>query len=134
MQTIQAKNIDEYIAAFPDDVRKQLERMRTAIRKAAPKAEEAMKYGIPTFVLNGNLVHFAAYKNHIGFYPAPMGIEAFEKETKRYQYGKGTLQFPLDEPIPLPLITKITKFRVEKNLEKKASKGKATKVKSTRKK
>ena len=118
MQNVQAKNIDEYIAAFPPDIRKRLEEMRATIRKAAPEAEEAISYAIPTFKLKGNLVHFAAFKHHIGFYPAPRGIEAFKKELSPYEGGKGTVQFPLDQPLPLPLITKIVKFRVKDNLEK----------------
>jgi uncharacterized protein YdhG (YjbR/CyaY superfamily) len=124
MKSTQAENIDDYIAVFPKDTQKILQEIRSTIQKAAPKAEEAIKYAIPTFVLNGNLVHFAAYKNHIGFYPAPMGIEAFKKETAPYEAGKGTLQFPLDKPIPLKLIRKIVKFRVEVNLEKGKSKSK----------
>jgi uncharacterized protein YdhG (YjbR/CyaY superfamily) len=118
MQNVQAKNIDEYIAAFPADIRKRLEEMRATIRKAAPEAEEAIAYAIPTFRLKGNLVHFAAFKNHIGFYPAPRAIEAFKKELSGYEGGKGTVQFPLDKPLPLPLITKIVKFRVKDNLER----------------
>jgi len=112
------KNIDEYIATFPKDVQAKLQKIRTTIKKAAPKAEEAIKYQMPTFTLNGNLVHFAAYKNHIGFYPAPSGIEAFKTELARYESGKGTLKFPLDEAIPFGLITKVVKYRVKKNLEK----------------
>lgn len=116
------KNIDEYITSFPDDVQVLLQKIRNTIHAAAPAAEEAIKYGIPTFVLNGNLVHFGGYKSHIGFYPAPMGIEAFKEETAQYEAGKGTLQFPLDKPLPLDLITRIVKFRVEKSLEKKQKK------------
>ncbi len=111
-------NIDEYIATFPKDIQAKLQKIRATIKKAAPKAEEAIKYQIPTFTLNGNLVHFAAYKNHIGFYPAPSGIEAFKKELAPYESGKGTLKFPLDEPIPYGLITKVVKYRVKKNLGK----------------
>lgn len=118
MQNVQAQNIDEYIAAFPNDIQKLLKQMRTTIRKAAPKAEEAIKYAIPTFVLHGNLVHFAAFKNHIGFYPAPTGIAAFKKELARFEGSKGAIKFPLDQPLPLSLITKIVKFRVAQNLEK----------------
>ena len=117
MQNIQARNIDEYIAAFPKDIQKKLVEMREAIRKAAPEAEETISYAIPTFKLQGNLVHFAAHKNHIGFYPAPRGIEAFKKELSRYEGGKGTIQFPFDKPLPIPLISKIVKFRVKDNLE-----------------
>ncbi len=113
-----AKNIDEYIAAFPADVQKSLQEVRATIRKAAPKAEEAIKYGIPTFVLNGNLVHFGGYNNHIGFYPAPSGIEAFKKELAPYEAGKGTIRFPLDKPIPLTLIKKVVEFRVAISKEK----------------
>jgi uncharacterized protein YdhG (YjbR/CyaY superfamily) len=122
MKGTQARNIDEYIAGFPDDVQKALEEIRSTIRKAAPKAEEAIKYAIPTYVLHGNLVHFAAFKNHIGFYPAPAGIDAFEKELAKYREGKGTIQFPLGEKIPLSLITKVVKFRVKQNTEKANSK------------
>jgi len=118
MKPDQAKTIDEYIAGYPDDVQQLLQTIRTTIHNAAPQAEEAMAYGIPTFKLNGNLVHFGGYKNHIGFYPAPMGIEAFKEETAQYEAGKGTLQFPVDQPMPLALIEKIVKFRVEKNLAK----------------
>ena len=118
MKTTQAENIDAYIAGFPEDIQKRLESMRATIRKAAPEAEEDIKYAIPTFTLNGNLVHFAAFKNHIGFYPAPTGIEAFKKETAPYEAGKGSLQFPLDKPLPLALVTKIVKYRVKENLKK----------------
>jgi len=113
-----AKNIDEYIADFPANVQDLLQQMRTTIKAAVPQATEAIKYGIPTFILNGNLVHFGGYKGHIGFYPAPVGIEAFIKETEQYREGKGTLQFPIDKPLPLELVTRIVEFRVEKNLGK----------------
>jgi uncharacterized protein YdhG (YjbR/CyaY superfamily) len=118
MKTASAKTIDEYIAACPQDVQQLLQLMRATIHEAAPEAAEAIKYAIPTFTLNGNLVHFGAFKNHIGFYPAPMGIEAFKAETAVYETGRGTLQFPMDKPLPLDLVTRIVKFRVEKNLEK----------------
>src|SRR3954465_13216487 len=117
MKTMTAESIDAYIAGFPKDVQKLLQAVRTTISKAAPDAEEAIKYGIPTFVLNGNLVHFGGFKKHIGFYPAPNGIEAFKKELSRYAGAKGSVQFPLDEPMPLPLIAKIVRFRVKKNSE-----------------
>jgi uncharacterized protein YdhG (YjbR/CyaY superfamily) len=107
------KNIDEYIAGFPRDVQKLLKQIRTTIKKVAPDAEEAIKYGIPTFVLNENLVHFAAFKNHIGFYPTPSSIEAFKDELFQYESAKGSVQFPIDEPMPLSLIAKIVKFRVK---------------------
>lgn len=111
--------IDDYIATFPYDVQEILEKVRATIQKAAPDAEEAIKYAIPTFVLHGNLVHFAAFKNHIGFYPAPEGMEEFEEKLSIYKKGKGSVQFPLDEPIPLELIAKITAFRAKQNSEKK---------------
>ncbi len=117
MKGTPARNIDEYIGDFPEEVRKKLEKIRRTIHEAAPEATEDIKYGIPTFILNGNLVHFGGYKKHIGFYPAPMGIEAFE-EAKQYETGKGTMQFALDKPLPLDLIARIVKFRVEKNLDK----------------
>ncbi len=113
------KTIDEYIAGFPKDVQGILQKIRATIAKAAPDAEEAIKYQIPTFVLKGNLVHFAAFKSHIGFYPAPSGTEKFQKELSRYKSGKGSVQFPLDEPIPYALITKIVKFRAKEMAAKK---------------
>ncbi|MES2286554.1 MAG: DUF1801 domain-containing protein [Bacteroidota bacterium] len=128
MITAKAKNIDEYIAGFPKEIQKILEQIRETIKKAAPGAEETISYAIPTFTLNGNLVHFAAFKNHIGFYPAPSGNEAFKKELSKYKGGKGTIQFPLDEPIPLNLITKIVKFRVKENLERIKTKAKKQKT------
>jgi|SRR6185312_10292793 len=118
MQHITCTTIDEYIAAFPKNIQTLLEQMRTTIRKAAPEAKEAISYGIPTFKLNGNLVHFAAFKNHIGFYPTPSGIEEFEKKLSVYKQGKGSVQFPLDKPLPLNLIARIVKFRTKKNTEK----------------
>jgi uncharacterized protein YdhG (YjbR/CyaY superfamily) len=124
MKTNAPKNIDDYIAGYPKEVQAILKKIRTTIRKAAPKAEEAMSYQMPTFKLKGNLVHFAAFKNHIGFYPAPTGIEQFKKELAIYQTGKGTLQFPLDKPMPLGLISKIVKFRVKENLARAEAKEK----------
>jgi uncharacterized protein YdhG (YjbR/CyaY superfamily) len=115
-------NIDEYIAGFPKDVQESLEKIRMTIRKAAPGAEETIKYQMPTFTLKGNLVHFAAFKKHIGFYPVPTGIEAFKDELAVYKGGKGSVQFPLDQPIPFDLISRIVKFRVQENLEKAAAK------------
>jgi uncharacterized protein YdhG (YjbR/CyaY superfamily) len=115
--------IDDYIAGFPHEVQKLLKKLRATIRKAAPEAQETIKYQIPTFTLKGNLVHFGAYKNHIGFYPAPMGIEKFKDELSAYAGAKGSVRFPLDKPIPFDLVSKIVKFRVEKNLEKAAAKG-----------
>jgi len=112
-------DINAFIADFPDEVQKILEQIRATIQQAAPDAKEAIKYGMPTFVLNGNLVHFSAYKNHIGFYPAPSGIDAFIDELAQYRTGKGTIQFPIDKPIPFDLITKVVKFRVDENLKKR---------------
>jgi uncharacterized protein YdhG (YjbR/CyaY superfamily) len=111
-------NIDEYIAKFPADIQILLEQMRTTIRKAAPDASEKISYQMPTFFLKGNLVHFAALKNHIGFYPTPSAIIAFEKELAKYISSKGAVQFPLDEPLPLDLVTKMVTFRVKENLQK----------------
>ncbi len=124
MKSIPAANMDEYIAGFPKDVQKLLKEMRAIIRKAAPQAEETIKYTIPTFALNGNLVSFAAYKNHIGFYPAPTGIEAFKKELAPYAGSKATARFPIDKPLPLALITKMVKFRMKQNSEKARAKTK----------
>ena len=117
-------SIDEYIATFPTEIQKILEEMRATIKAAAPEAEEKISYQMPTFTLKGNLVHFAAFKNHIGFYPVPTGIEKFKKELSVYQGSKGSVQFPLDQPIPYNLISKIVKFRVKENLAKAKSKGK----------
>ncbi|NCU02773.1 MAG: hypothetical protein GXC73_02200 [Chitinophagaceae bacterium] len=114
--------IDAYIAQFPSATQVLLTQMRTCIAKAAPKAEEAISYGMPTFKLNGNIVHFAANKAHIGFYPAPSGITNFEKELKGYVTSKGAIQFPFDKKLPLSLITQIVKFRVQENLAKKEKK------------
>lgn len=116
----QFETIDEYIKTFPKDVRGILEQMRQTIRTAAPEAVEAISYQMPTFKLNGkNLVHFAAFKNHIGFYPIPSGIEAFKKELSAYKQGKGSVQFPLDKPVPYGLVEKVVRFRVKENLKKK---------------
>jgi len=113
------RTIDEYNAMFPTDVQKILENLRQVIRETAPTADETIDYGIPTFKLNGNLVHFAAFKNHIGFYPTPSGIEAFKKELSHYKQSKGTVQFPLDKPIPFDLVKKIVEFRVKENESRK---------------
>ena len=112
------KDIDEYIARYPEDIQEILEKIRMTIREAAPEADERVSYQIPTFALEGNLVHFAAYKNHIGFYPTPSGIEEFEEELSFYVGGKGSVKFPLDKPIPYDLITKIVRFRVKENLQR----------------
>ncbi|MDH4058644.1 MAG: DUF1801 domain-containing protein [Cyclobacteriaceae bacterium] len=110
--------IDEYIAMYPAKVQLILEKLRKTIKKAAPEAEEVISYAIPTFKLKGNLVHFGAYENHIGFYPAPSGIAAFKKELSGFEGGKGTIRFPLDKPIPFTLVSKIVAYRVNENLEK----------------
>ena len=115
----QFKTIDEYIESFPADVQKILQKIRTTIHKEAPEAEEAISYQIPTFKLNGNLIHFAAFKSHIGIYPAPSGIDAFEEELSLYKAGKGSLRFSLDEPIPYDLVKKIVAFRVKENQTKR---------------
>ena len=111
-------SIDEYIATFPADIQKLLQEVRTTIKAAAPEAEEKISYQMPTFFLNGNLVHFAAFKNHIGFYPAPTGMEAFAQDLAQYKGAKGSVQFPLNKPMPLDLITRIVKYRVAENLKK----------------
>src|SRR5512138_2170910 len=128
MNKRQFETIDEYIAAFPEDVRDRLQTLRQLIQELAPTAQEAIKYQMPTFVLNGNLVHFAAFKNHIGFYPTPSGTETFKQELSPYKTAKGSIQFPLAEPLPLPLIRKIVKFRVEENLERGQKKKKEARV------
>jgi uncharacterized protein YdhG (YjbR/CyaY superfamily) len=116
----QLKTIDEYIATFPKEVQDVLEKIRSAIRESAPEAEEAISYGIPAFRLNGSRgsVYFAGWKNHIGFYPTPSGIEAFKKELAPFKQEKGSVQFPLDKPIPYDLVKKIVRYRVTGNLEK----------------
>jgi uncharacterized protein YdhG (YjbR/CyaY superfamily) len=124
------KNIDEYIANFPKDVQDVLQNIRATIQKAAPDAEEAISYGMPTFKLKGNLVHFAAHKKHIGFYPGSTGIEKFKMELSDYDGSKGTVRFPLDEPIPYDSITKIVTFRVKENLERAEKKERMKKVKA----
>ena len=111
-------NIDEYISGFPKETQKILEQLRATIKKTAPNAEEVISYAIPAFKLNGMLVWFAAYSNHIGFYPRGSGIEAFKKELSIYKSAKGSVQFPLDKALPWALITKIVKFRVAENLLK----------------
>lgn len=112
--------IDEYLAGFSGRTRELLEELRAAIRAAAPEATERISYRMPTFFLEGNLVHFAAFKGHIGFYPTPSGIEGFEAELAKYESGKGSVRFPLDEPLPLDLVRRIVLRRVEENLEKAA--------------
>ena len=118
------KDIDEYIAGFPQNVQEILEKIRMTIRKAAPDAVETIKYLMPTFALKGNLVHFAAYKKHIAIYPAPTGTEEFDKELSAYRAAKSSVRFSLDKPIPFDLISQIVKFRVKRNLERAEAKGK----------
>jgi len=113
------KNIDEYIQSHPKDVQKILMEIRKTVKKAAPKAKEKISYGMPAFTQNGNLVYFAAFKNHIGFYPLPSGINSFKKELSTYKTSKGAIQFPIDKPMPLSLITKIVKFRVKEDMTKR---------------
>ena len=110
-------SIDEYIESFPEDVQKILEEVRATIKAAAPEAEEKISYQMPTFFLKGNLIHFAAFKNHIGLYPTPSGTEAFKRELSIYQGAKGSVRLPIDKPMPLKLIGKIVKFRVAENLK-----------------
>ena len=117
------RNIDDYIAGFPDDVQKILEKIRVRIRKAAPDAEEAIKYQMPTFVLKGNLMHFAAWKEHIGFYGASAGTKTLKDEMAVYAGPKGSLIFPLDKPIPFGLIKKVVKLRAKQNLDRAEARG-----------
>ena len=116
--------IDEYIATFPADIQDILQKVRETIKTAAPQATEAISYGMPTFKLAGNLVHFGAFKTHLGFYPIPSGLEQFKEELAQYKGGKGSVQFPFDQPMPYALITKIVEFRVTENLAKAAAKKK----------
>ncbi len=110
-------SIDEYIATFPEEIQKILDELRATIKASAPDAEEKISYRMPTFYLKGNLVHFAAFKNHIGFYPTPGGIQAFKDELSIYEGAKGSIKFPIDKPLPLKLISKIVEFRVIENLK-----------------
>lgn len=112
-------SIDEYIAAFPEETQKILEALRAVIKAAVPEAKEKISYQMPTFDLNGNLVHFAAFKNHIGFYPTPSGIEAFKQELSGYAGAKGSVQFPINQPLPLGLIRRIVEYRVAENKAKR---------------
>lgn len=122
MQSNTPADIDAYIAGFPAEVQAVLQQVRATVRAAAPKATEAIKYQMPTFVLHGNLVHFAAFKKHIGFYPTPTGVESFKKDLAPYHTAKGSVQFPLDRPLPYKLIAKITQYRVKENLARAAAK------------
>ncbi|MBK8944432.1 MAG: DUF1801 domain-containing protein [Ignavibacteriae bacterium] len=122
-QKTEFKNIDEYILTFPDEVQEKLTELRKTIIESAPESIEKISYQMPTFYLSGNLVHFAGYKKHIGFYPTPTGIEQFKDELKNFKTSKGAVQFPIDETLPVKLISKIVKFRVNENLSK-SKKGK----------
>lgn len=117
------KTVDEYIAGAPPEVQERLQKIRATIRKAAPDATEAIAYGMPTCRLEGNLVHFAAFKDHLSFFPTASGREHFGEELAAYKGAKGTVQFPLDKPIPYALIAKITRFRVKENLARAKAKG-----------
>lgn len=121
-EKISYTSIDEYISAFSPEIQEILQKLREVIKKSAPDAKEKISYAMPTFEQHGNLVHFAAFKNHIGFYPAPDGINQFQDEVAEYHASKGTLQFPLGKPIPYELISRIVKYRVTRNLEKAKSK------------
>jgi uncharacterized protein YdhG (YjbR/CyaY superfamily) len=113
------KTIDEYIASFPRNVKTILEELRRTIKDSAPEAEEAISYGMPAFKLNGNLVFFAAFKNHIGFYPTASAIETFKEELPDYEVSKGTIRFPMDKPIPFDLVRRIVSYRVKENMDKR---------------
>ena len=119
MDKRQYKNIDEYIAGFPEDIQAILQNLRRVIHKAAPEAQETISYGMPAFRQNGIMVYFAAFKDHIGFFPTSSGISAFTKELASYNTAKGTVRFPLDKPLPVNLIKKIVKFRAQENRNKK---------------
>ena len=119
MDTKQFKTIDEYIAAFPENIQDILQKLRQVIKQAAPDTQEVISYGMPAFKLNGILVYFAAFKNHIGFFPTASGVTAFREDLSAYETSKGTIRFPLDKPIPFTLVEKIVKFRVQENLNKK---------------
>lgn len=112
------KTVDEYFASLSEPVWSLMHAMRTTIKKAAPGAEECISYSMPAFKLHGMLVWYAAFKNHIGFYPKASGIAAFEKEISNYKWAKGSVQFPMDKPLPLALVTKIVKYRIKENMEK----------------
>lgn len=121
---VQFNSIDEYIATFPAEIQQRLQAIRATIHAAAPEATEKISYQMPTFAQQGNLIHFAAFKNHIGMYPTPSGIAAFQEELAPYAGAKGSIRFPLDQPIPHELISKIVKFRVAENLAKATAKKK----------
>ena len=118
MNANKPNNIDEYIASFPLEIQESLIQIRNTIKQIVPQAEETISYSMPTFKLNGNIVYYAAFKNHIGFYALPQGNEAFKKELQEYKTGKGSIQFPIDKPLPMDLIKRIVEFRVKENLAK----------------
>ncbi len=122
MEMGKVKTVDEYIASWPAETQIKLRAIRKTVKESAPQANEKISYGMPYFSLNGRLVYFAAFKNHIGFYPMASGIATFKKELSKYETSKGTIQFPLDKPLPLPLVCKIVKYRVKENLERKTKK------------
>ncbi len=126
VEKILPKNIDEYIAGYPPSVQAVLKQIRAVVRMAAPEAEEAIKYGMPTFMYKGNLVYFAAFKKHIGFYPPPTGLEKFKAQIASYAGPKGSLIFPLDKPMPYDLIAEIVRFRVQENIARSEAKKKKT--------
>ena len=119
-----AKDIDEYIAGYPEDVQQILEKIRATIKAVAPEAVEAISYGVPCFRYKGDLIYFAGYKNHVSIYPAPRGHEEFKAELSAYKGGKGTVQFPLDKPMPYELVRRIAEFRMQENLAKAEAKAK----------
>jgi len=116
------ESIDNYISNFPPEIQEKLKEIRKVIKESAPEAVEKISYQMPTFVLHGNLVHFAAFKNHIGFYPTPSGIDAFKRELSEYKGAKGSVQFPIEKPLPYQLISKIVKYRVVENINQAESK------------
>lgn len=131
MKRMAPADIDDYIDGFAPNVQKILQKIRKTIQKAAPGAEEAISYQIPTFKLNGNLIYFAGFQNHVSVYPAPRGAKEFKEELAVYEGGKGTVRFPLNEPIPYDLITRITKYRVQQNVEAAATRARKSKKRVT---
>ena len=124
MANIKAENVDEYIAAFPQDTQKILNEIRATVKAAAPEAEESISYGMPAYTFKGPVAYFAGYKNHIGFYATPNAHEAFKKDLAKYKQGRGSVQFPIDKPMPLQLITRMVKFRIKHNKEGAKTKAK----------
>ena len=125
MKNSKKDTIDEYIAGFPKDIQKLLEEVRATIKKAAPTAEEVISYSMPAYKINSVLVYFAAFKNHIGFFPTASGIKAFQHQIEKYKWSKGTIQFPFDQPLPEKLIKAIVRFRVKEDEQKSKAKKKA---------